>query len=108
MADFPPSLPEFQRRFADETACVEYLAAAPWPEGFECPACGGARAWRLSTKPFTRECAGCGKQTSVTAGMSAGQLAATLLALDTEHFPRLVSGNTGMLARPQGRRRREP
>lgn len=68
MTDFPRSLPEFQRRFADETACVEYLAAARWPEGFECPACGGARAWRLSTKPFTWECAGCGKQTSVTAG----------------------------------------
>jgi predicted RNA-binding Zn-ribbon protein involved in translation (DUF1610 family) len=68
MTDFPRSLPEFQRRFADEPACVEYLAAARWPEGFECPACGGAKAWRLSTKPFTWECAGCGKQTSVTAG----------------------------------------
>lgn len=68
MTDFPRSLPEFQRRFADEPACVEYLAAARWPEGFECPACGGAKAWRLSTKPFNWECAGCGKQTSVTAG----------------------------------------
>jgi hypothetical protein len=68
MTDFPRSLPEFQRRFADEPACVEYLAAARWPEGFECPACGGAKAWRLSTKPFTWECAGRAKQTSVTAG----------------------------------------
>jgi hypothetical protein len=41
---------------------------ARWPEGFACPACGGAKAWRLSTKPFTWECAGYGKQTSVTAG----------------------------------------
>ena len=68
MTIFPCSLPEFQRRFADEAACVEYLAAARWPEGFRCPVCGGAKAWRLSTKPFTWECAGCRKQTSVTAG----------------------------------------
>lgn len=68
MTDFPRSLPEFQRRFPDEAACVEYLAAERWPGGFRCPACGGAKAWRLSTKPFTWECAGCGRQTSVTAG----------------------------------------
>ena len=68
MIDFPRSLPEFQRRFADEAACVEYLAAARWPDGFRCLACEGARAWRLSTKPFTWECADCGRQTSVTAG----------------------------------------
>ena len=68
MTDFPRSLPEFQRRFADEAACVEYLAAARWPEGFRCPACSGAKAWRLSTKAFTWECAGCHRQTSVTAG----------------------------------------
>jgi hypothetical protein len=68
MTAFPRSLPEFQRRFADEAACVEYLAAARWPEGFACPACGGAKAWQLWTKPFTGECASCGKQTSVAAG----------------------------------------
>jgi hypothetical protein len=68
VTDFPRSLPEFQRRFANEAACVAYLAAARWPEGFRCPACGGARAWRLSTKPFTWDCADCRRQTSVTAG----------------------------------------
>ena len=68
MIDSPRSLPEFQRRFPDEAACVEYLATARWPDGFRCPACDGAKAWRLSTKPFTWECADCGRQTSVTAG----------------------------------------
>jgi predicted RNA-binding Zn-ribbon protein involved in translation (DUF1610 family) len=68
MTDFPRSLPEFQRRFPDEAACVEYLAAARWQNGFQCPSCGGAKAWRLSTKLFTWECADCGRQTSVTAG----------------------------------------
>src|SRR6266566_1209601 len=33
MSDFPRSLIEFQQRFADEAACVEYLFAARWPAG---------------------------------------------------------------------------
>jgi len=68
MTDFPRSLLEFQRRFADERACADYLAAARWPGGFRCPACGHEKGWELATKPFTWECAGCGRQTSVTAG----------------------------------------
>jgi Transposase zinc-ribbon domain len=68
MADFPRSLIEFQRRFPDEEACAAYLAGARWPEGFRCPACGHDKGWELATKAFTRECACCGKQTSVTAG----------------------------------------
>jgi hypothetical protein len=68
MADFPRSLIEFQRRFPDEGACAAYLARARWPEGFRCPRCGHGKGWELATKAFTWECAGCGKQTSVTAG----------------------------------------
>ena len=68
MTDFPRSLIEFQRRFGDEAACAQYLAAARWPDGFVCPGCGGGKAWRLQTKAWTYECASCGRQTSVTAG----------------------------------------
>ena len=68
MTDFPRSLIEFQQRFADEAACVGYLFAVRWPEGFVCPGCGKTKAWQLQTKPWTWECAGCGRQTSVTAG----------------------------------------
>src|SRR4051812_46822396 len=68
MSDFPHSLIEFQSRFPDEAACVGYLFAARWPEGFVCPACGAGKAWPLQTKAWTWECARCGKQTSVTAG----------------------------------------
>jgi hypothetical protein len=68
MADFPRSLIDFQRRFPDEKACAAYLARARWPEGFRCPECGHDKGWELATKAFTFECAGCGKQTSVTAG----------------------------------------
>ena len=68
MTDFPRSLIEFQQRFGDEAACARYLVAARWPDGFVCPGCGGGKAWRLETKAWTYECAGCGRQTSVTAG----------------------------------------
>ena len=68
MADFPRSLSEFEQWFGDEAACAEYLAATRWPDGFVCPGCGGNKAWRLETKPWTYECARCGRQTSVTAG----------------------------------------
>jgi transposase-like protein len=68
VSDFPRSLIEFQSRFPDEAACVRYLVAARWPEGFVCPACGTGKAWPLQAKAWTWECAHCGKQTSVTAG----------------------------------------
>jgi transposase-like protein len=58
---------EFQERFATEAACLEYLAASRWPEGFACPACGGRRAWVLERRHLW-ECAECHLQTSVTAG----------------------------------------
>lgn len=68
MAMFPRSLVEFQRRFPTDGACGEYLALVRWPNGFVCRDCGHDRGWRLERKLVTYECAGCGKQTSVTAG----------------------------------------
>jgi transposase-like protein len=58
---------DFQERFATETACLEYLAASRWPNGFLCPACGSHRAWVLERRHLW-ECASCHTQTSVTAG----------------------------------------
>lgn len=66
--DRPLSRARFEARFPDDAACADYLAARRWPEGFVCPACGGGTGWGLKGKRFTRECAGCGRQTSVTAG----------------------------------------
>jgi hypothetical protein len=68
VTDFPGSLIEFQHCFPDEPACAAYLFAARWPHGFVCPSCGKTKAWELQSKPWTYECAGCGKQTAVTAG----------------------------------------
>jgi hypothetical protein len=62
------SLVEFQKRFASEGDCAAHLFAARWPDGFECPACGGGKVWPHRGKRFLYQCAGCGRQTSVTAG----------------------------------------
>jgi transposase-like protein len=64
---FPRTIVEFQERFATEAACLRYLAASRWPEGFICPGCGGRRAWVLDRRHLW-ECACCHLQTSVTAG----------------------------------------
>lgn len=58
---------DFQERFPDESACLEYLAASRWPDGYRCPACGGGQAWVLERRHLW-ECAGCHHQASVTAG----------------------------------------
>ena len=68
MPDYPRSLVDFQRRFPDDAACAHYLAALRWPDGFSCPSCGHAQAWALRTKPWTYECRGCRRQTSVKTG----------------------------------------
>jgi hypothetical protein len=65
--DFPRTIMEFQDRFATEAACLDYLAASRWPEGFVCPGCGGRRAWVLERRHLW-ECSDCSLQTSVTAG----------------------------------------
>src|SRR5947208_3696082 len=66
--DRPMSRAAFDARFPDRAACARYLAAKRWPDGFVCPACGVCKGWELETKPFTWECCGCHRQTSVTAG----------------------------------------
>ena len=74
---------EFQGSFATESACAEYLFERRWPGGFVCPGWGEGRAWLVRSKAFTYECAGCGRQTSVTAGtiIHASKLPADCLVL---------------------------
>jgi ISXO2-like transposase domain/Transposase zinc-ribbon domain len=66
--DRPMSRAEMARRFPDDAACARHLFRKRWPNGFVCPACGGTKGWELAAKRFTWEFAGCGRQTSVTAG----------------------------------------
>jgi transposase-like protein/ribosomal protein L37AE/L43A len=57
---------EFTRRFSTEKDCREYLYGLRFQNGFVCPKCGHARAWRIGEALY--ECTECGHQTSVIAG----------------------------------------
>jgi transposase-like protein len=64
--DYPRDLLELEARFSSEEACRRYLFQLRWPDGFQCPRCGGRKAWPVSDLLW--ECAGCHHQVSVTAG----------------------------------------
>jgi len=64
--DFPKNELEFDRRFQEEQACLEYLFGLRWPQGFVCPACGHTEYWRSARELYL--CQHCQKQVSVTAG----------------------------------------
>ena len=66
MEDYPRTLLELERRFANEQQCRDYLSALRWPTGFRCPRCGADRAWQTHRGLWL--CAACRGQSSVTAG----------------------------------------
>ena len=68
MRPLPDSLLAFQSLFPDDDACAPWLMDMRWPGGFVCPSCGHGKGWALRGKAHTFECAGCRRQTSVTAG----------------------------------------
>jgi transposase-like protein len=63
--EYPRNLTELEANFSTEEACRAYLTRLRWPDGFRCPRCGSGKAWAVRD---LSECAGCGCQTSVTAG----------------------------------------
>jgi transposase-like protein len=66
MDDYPRSVEEFERRFATEENCRDYLVSLRWPDGFRCPACKGTKAVLVRATLF--QCSNCRRQTSATAG----------------------------------------
>jgi transposase-like protein len=66
MEDYPRSVEEFERRFATEENCRDYLVSLRWPDGFRCPACKGDKAVLVRATLF--QCSNCRRQTSATAG----------------------------------------
>jgi len=64
--DYPRTLMELEQRFSTDEACVQYLAELRWPDGFCCPGCGGAQAWRTERGLWV--CRNCERHTSVTSG----------------------------------------
>lgn len=66
MEAYPRTLIGFEHQFATEDACRLYLEPLRWPDGFRCPGCGSADAWRMSCGLWL--CKRCRRQTSVTVG----------------------------------------
>ena len=64
--DYPRNYHELLAWFPDDAACLRYLERLRWGEGFACPRCGGGEYWRMGDG--LRRCAGCRRETSVTAG----------------------------------------
>lgn len=65
MENFPKNMPEFERRFHSEEACLEYLVQLRWPNGAVCPHCGNTKLWQIRA---ILECAACSRQTRIMAG----------------------------------------
>jgi len=63
--DYPRTIQEFDEWFPTEEACTAYLLKLRWPDGFVCPSCGGTKGWMTDRQQV--RCAGCQRQTSVTA-----------------------------------------
>ena len=64
--EYPRNQAQFEAQFGTDEACRAYLVRLRWPDGFRCPRCGNAKAWPVRT--LLRQCASCGRQTSITAG----------------------------------------
>lgn len=64
--DFPKNQKEFDLRFCDESACIEYLYQLRWPSGFTCSKCGHTEYWKSGRGLYI--CQACEHNQSVTAG----------------------------------------
>jgi predicted RNA-binding Zn-ribbon protein involved in translation (DUF1610 family) len=47
METYPRTWMGFEKQFPTEEACRLYLDPLRWPNGFRCPRCGNAEAWRM-------------------------------------------------------------
>jgi len=63
------SMPEFYERYGSEAKCRSAVEAARWPDGFVCPACGGAARTHFERGglPYW-QCGDCGRQCSLISG----------------------------------------
>jgi transposase-like protein len=66
LATYPASKPEFNRIFATEADCLNYVATLRWPQGFRCARCGHKEAWLTAESLW--KCKQCGHRQSPTAG----------------------------------------
>ena len=66
--DFPKTAPEFEARFATESACRAYWMTARWGGEPACQRCQSKRVRSPIRNGTLFACADCGHQTSLTSG----------------------------------------
>jgi transposase-like protein len=64
--EYPKKLMEFEKKFATDEQCREYLFQLRYPNGFHCPRCHFNQVWHTGRGKL--QCQSCGKDTSVLAG----------------------------------------
>ena len=64
--EYPKNIMEFEKKFATDEQCRDYLFQLRYPEGFICPRCSFSKVWHTGRGKF--QCQGCGKDNSVMAG----------------------------------------
>jgi len=63
------SMPEFYERYGTEARCRAAVEAARWPNGFVCPACGGAARTSFERGGLRYwQCGACARQCSLISG----------------------------------------
>jgi transposase-like protein len=67
--DYPGNYHQLLEWFGDEQACLSYLERVRWGDGFVCPGCGTIGGDWWAVRRGLRKCAGCSRETSVTAAM---------------------------------------
>jgi len=65
--DYPRTFEEFDRWFADEELCRNYLYRLRWPQGFKCPKCSSESPPWVTSRGYLH-CSSCQGEISVTAG----------------------------------------
>ncbi len=65
--DYPRNLQEFDRWFADETACRSYVFRVRWPEGYQCFRCRSKAPPWITSRGYLH-CRQCGGEISITVG----------------------------------------
>jgi hypothetical protein len=63
--DYPANFAKFASWFTTDADCLDYLSWLRWPNGFECPRCGGG-GWLLGDGRY--ECSLFSSRTFITAG----------------------------------------
>jgi len=64
--EYPETMQDFMDGFSTEAACRQYLVEVRWSDGFKCPRCSHAEAWKLGRGIL--KCKKCKRDISVTAG----------------------------------------